>query len=556
MSGVRGWLLVALCVLAMPAEAAVRAWLDRTSIALGETVTLNIEVQGVGASAPDFSALDADFERRGSSSSSQISLVNGQRSAVTLFAVSLYPRREGTLRIPALEVGSLRTPELELDVGPSPIDTGSGGDVFLEAALAASEVYVQQQVVYVLKLHYALSLWDGQLDAPTADGVQTHRLGDDLKYQVERGGRRYSVIERRFALVPERSGEVEIAAPRFEGTGLDRGGYGGLLGSGGIRLSARAEPLSLRVKPRPAGAAVPWLPALSMELSVQAGAVPDEVRVGEPISLAVQISARGLLPAQLPELELPAIEGAAVYPDQATTRDRSTADGLAAERSRRFAVVPQRPGTLQLPAIRLPWWDVEADRQRWAEIPSRSVRVLPAAGMPDAPDVAAQPTAPGEAEAGPSTSPGEPASGLLSLGDAWPWALLSLLLGVGWLHALTRARASAAHMPPSKDDAPADVAPTLASALRGGDPRRIAEALRALGPNGPIGSLPALSAALADPGQQAAVRALQEHLYGQRESGRGEAPLEMLRRAFSVPVRWRAMADSNAASAGYSRLYR
>ena len=51
----------------LPARAAdVRAWLDRTTMQLGETVTLNIEVSGdTRAPQPDFSALRQDFDLPG-----------------------------------------------------------------------------------------------------------------------------------------------------------------------------------------------------------------------------------------------------------------------------------------------------------------------------------------------------------------------------------------------------------------------------------------------------------------------------------------------------------
>ena len=42
-------------------NAAARAFLDRDSIALGETVTLNVEVDGIGTGEPDLSALAGNF---------------------------------------------------------------------------------------------------------------------------------------------------------------------------------------------------------------------------------------------------------------------------------------------------------------------------------------------------------------------------------------------------------------------------------------------------------------------------------------------------------------
>ena len=46
--------------------ASVRAWLDRGSMQLGETVTLNVEVSGdANAAQPDLTALAQDFELLG-----------------------------------------------------------------------------------------------------------------------------------------------------------------------------------------------------------------------------------------------------------------------------------------------------------------------------------------------------------------------------------------------------------------------------------------------------------------------------------------------------------
>ena len=48
----------------------LRAWLDRDHIALGETATLNIEVEGATFAEPDYSPLLNDFEVSGNTSRS------------------------------------------------------------------------------------------------------------------------------------------------------------------------------------------------------------------------------------------------------------------------------------------------------------------------------------------------------------------------------------------------------------------------------------------------------------------------------------------------------
>src|SRR3546814_9295889 len=94
----------------------VRAWIDRDQVALGETLTLNVETTDAGARAPDWSPLEKDFIVSGNSSSRQVEIVNGRASTRMLFAVALQPRREGLLTVPALDVGGQRTQPLSLTV--------------------------------------------------------------------------------------------------------------------------------------------------------------------------------------------------------------------------------------------------------------------------------------------------------------------------------------------------------------------------------------------------------------------------------------------------------
>ena len=82
-------LIAALLVIAPlhAATPAARAWLDRDTMHLGETVTLNVESEGDAGGKPDFSALSQDFSMLGTQSSQQVSIVNGSSTAKTLWAV-------------------------------------------------------------------------------------------------------------------------------------------------------------------------------------------------------------------------------------------------------------------------------------------------------------------------------------------------------------------------------------------------------------------------------------------------------------------------------------
>jgi hypothetical protein len=95
--------------------------------------------------------------------------------------------------------------------------------VELELGIDGDQVMVQQQVPVVVRLYSAVPIRGGELSAPSADGAVLERLGEDSQYRTQRNGRDYQVIERRFSLSPQRSGELRIAPVQFEGELMSTG---------------------------------------------------------------------------------------------------------------------------------------------------------------------------------------------------------------------------------------------------------------------------------------------------------------------------------------------
>lgn len=543
-------ILLALVAFLPRAEAAARAFLDRSSISLGETVTLNVELDGMTAAEPDLAPLSANFRLLGTSSSSQLSLVNGRQTARQLWAVALEPLAEGVIGIPALKVGDVSTEPLTLTVLPAPAgaSAGAGDDVFLEVEALPLDPYVQQQVRYVVRLHYAVNLAEGQLEEPQVDGARLQRLGSDTRFQKRIADRRYEVIERRYALVPERSGRLQVSAPRFRGAAVDPG-RGGFFGSG-RRLQANGDSVQLDVRPRPSAATTPWLPAQGLALEDESGALGGPFRVGEPITLALRLSARGLAADQLPELSLPAIEGAQVYPDIESSQTGDGGEWLSGERLRRFAVVPTRPGALEIPAIGVDWWNVGEDRPARAEVAVRRIEVGPAAAqtepripLPDA--AAAMDLAPVVTGAGGVATAWRTAA--LALGPLWLATLLTLLWV--WRRGSPRVvpAVSTASAQPSRDQA------ALRRALDIGDLAEVARQLRRQAPPG-LG-LDGLAGRVDDPGQAEALRTLERWLYAPAAEADRQTVIELCRRQFRRPLQLRAAGDARAGNPDLPPLY-
>ncbi len=537
------------------AHAEVRAWLDRDRIALGETATLNVESTTADVGAPDWSALEQDFRLSGHTSSRQVEMINGRSQARVLFAVAVEPRRQGRLTVPALQIGGERTTPLTLTVGPrDAVPARAGAPAFVESEVDVDHAYVQQTVGYTLRLYYATPLVSGELEQPAPEGAALQRIGNDVQFNRDIDGRRYTVVERRFVLVPERSGTLEIPGARFSGRGTGSF-FDDLFRDGARQLRADGAPRSIEVRPVPDGAPQPWLPLRDLQLKYLS--TPQQARAGEAVEIVVEARADGASGSQLPPLELSVDGPAQVFPEPAEFEERFEQGRPQVRMVRRFSVVPSAAGTLQVRGVRQAWWSVGADAAQMASLPDMRIDVVGGAGAPGPADAAAGGEAAG-AGAGMEPRIADGASGGLRIpgiqGLVQPWALgtvvfaLLWLLTLGW--ALHRRSPAAAGPPPLARRQTPTIAGAddervrmraLRDALQTGDLHDVAEALCGLD-SPPADGLDRLAERLADPAQRDAIERLQRARWA---DGDAPAARDAVRSAFRDGPRWQA-ADTGA----------
>lgn len=379
----RGWLLICL-LLAWPLSslAATRAWLEQTQVTLGQAVTLNVETDAVSAT-PDLTPLMRDFEVEGQSDSRSVRMMNGRVNSSTTFALTLRPRRTGTLAIPALQVGAERTVPLMLEVGATPTaSAASNGLVFVETEVDDGNPYVQQSVGVTVRLFYATPLVSGQLDLDPPDGALLQRVGEIVQSSREIDGRRYNTAERRFLLVPERSGPLTLPGARFSGRGAG-GWMDDLLGGNSREVNITGTPRTLQVRPQPANAAQPWLPVRDLRLRYTA--VPEQLRTGEAATLAIETTVVGATQAQLPELPAPVVPGAQVFAEPPQYDETFVGGTPQVKLTRRYSIVPSQPGTLAVPGVAMTWWDVRAGASKRATLQDLAIPVVAGSGQPSRP---------------------------------------------------------------------------------------------------------------------------------------------------------------------------
>lgn len=518
-------LLVLLLVsCALPAFAQTRAWLDRAQVTHGETATLNIETS-VSVQLIDYSPLAAQFDIAGQTVRRSYALVNGRSQARSLFAVGIRPRGPGVLTVPALRIGNTSTTPLRLTVLPPSVQpAGGNADAFVETVLDAAHPYVQQSVGMLVRLHVAVPLLSGQLDQDEVPGATLQRIGEDIQYQRDVGWRRYSVVERRFLLIPERSGPLVVPGARFNGQ-APGGFFDNIFDDGRKPLSAAAPIKRLQVRPIPADATQPWLPLHDLKLRyVQS---PRTARVGEATMVELEAIVDGARAAQLPPFTLADSADAQVFADPVQSDEQFIEGRPRTIARRRIAIVPLKPGALSLPGPRIEWWDAAQGVARTAMLPPLQLQVAPGETASD-PEISgpATPALDGanrDATGSPST-----------LARHAPWILLpvALLAAVAWWRSRRRGPGAEGSALPT---VAAPQAPSLAAALEEDDLAAIAQALCAAA-GSHADDLDAVRARLDDAAQVDAVERLQAARWG---DGDPASALIGLRRAFANGARWR-----------------
>lgn len=392
------------CSFSLSAQAAVTANVNKNDIAAGDTIQLRIQRDGSDDGQPDLSQLKKDFDVLGSSSGSNVQIINGHISRQTQITVLLAPKHDGKIQIPPLQWGTEKSAAIEINVGGSNGGNGSqqGGKqavtdnphVYLSTTLDQKQPYVQAAVVLTVRLYADQSLYQATLDFQPSSDVLVKPLGKDVQSTETLNGRNYQIIERKYLLFPQRSGKLSLSGPVLDAQVVDTSQssndpfdnmfrqmpFTGMMNAT-RPMRAHAKPVELNVLPRPASATgANWLPAQKVTLTESWGEEKTTMHVGEPLTRHLHLDALGLTGAQLPDpnsfMTVP--DGIKAYPDQSSVTDSPQGNTVQGSREQNIALIASSPGHYELPAVRMNWWDTLHNEKREITLPAHSVTVLPA----------------------------------------------------------------------------------------------------------------------------------------------------------------------------------
>ena len=403
-----------------------------------ESFSLIFEIEGAVDDEPDFKPLERDFRVLGRNQQTSIRLLNGHQRRSTMWTLSVLPKHGPPLVVPSIAFGTLKTAPLPLTFASGAASAPPDDGLLLESEATPTQPYVQQEVLYTVRLWRRYEISNASLSEPAFSGdVVVKPLEEERRSEQQRNGQRYEVVEKRFVVYPQKSGPLTIKPAEVTAQVVKRNFS--LFDNFSQAMATRrvvSNPVSLEVRPVPAGfpQGKPWLPARA--LSLQDDWVPDlrRAKLGEPVTRTLTLWADGLTAGQLPPLVVEPPAGWKGYPERPQTNDQQQDGGFHGVLAQKLALIPQRAGSAEVPALEIPWWNTTTDSLAMARVAPVTLEAEAVPGQPAPPEASAPtPVPPAQTSAVPSAQPPPgPAPSEAGLGaSTWRW--LAALAVLGWL---------------------------------------------------------------------------------------------------------------------------
>ncbi len=362
------WLCALLSFLFSAASLAAEftARIDRNAVALGEPLTLTLTLlnsetrlraEGVAPNI-DLSVLAKDFEVGKPQASHRYNVDLGRGRSTSELSVELFARRGGTFTLPAFRIDGLSSTPLKVQV--SGLAPDALPDVFSRGGVSKRRVWQREHLVAWLDVYHRVPLKSASVGEyidtePTRIELLEHRELPQSQRQETVNGTPYQVVRTAWAIFPIESGALKIVLPDvWVVTAADRK----------LRLPHQTENVQVQALPVTVDAdLIVGVPQLAQTPPIPAPSVDQFSTWTVTVSGAFS---RFALPENLP---LPALaDSIKLYADQAQRESEVGADGVTTTVRYSFSALPQRPGNLELPPVRVPYFDTERGVMDVAEL--------------------------------------------------------------------------------------------------------------------------------------------------------------------------------------------
>jgi len=264
---------------------------------------------------------------------------------------------------------------------PESTSASENNNVFLQTSVNKTQVFVQEALIYSIKLYYTLAFERGaSFSTLEMSDAAYNKLGEDLNYTETVNDVLYTVNESRFVIFPQQSGEFTIAPIRFRAFTQTRP----TRNNPNLQTTAQRQRIELfsqehRISVLPVPSAFPsptWLPSSKVTISETWSRSLDDMRIGDSIVRTIQFDVDDLYASMLVNLDFTADFELRFYPAEAQQIDITEESGVRSGHTQNITLVATEAGSFTLPAIEIPWWNTATNNLEYARLPSQDLDIL------------------------------------------------------------------------------------------------------------------------------------------------------------------------------------
>lgn len=361
---------------------------SKTHVAIGQSVELIFSSDTPITQAPDLSVLKNDFTISGQSSGQSTTIINGTVNTMHQLTYNLFPKREGTFNIDTLTMSGEKLNPIQLIVKKN-ATADMGPTLTMQARVSEGPYYPGQAILYTLRMGDVSRILDGAFETPSAPDATIKQFGQDDIRTVIQQGRPIKMLERKYLIIPEQSGQMKLTPASFIGMRsipqnrqasigdlFERGIlFDGLMGGGSQeQVFASAEPITLNILPKPSNWTGWWLASPQVTLTYTDN-IPTDLKSGSTIERTITLSAKGVPAEALPVPVQPNNADLKVYPSDEVRDTFIDGDTIEGRLSVSVVLMPTNGGHITIPAITIPWFNTRTGQQETAKIEAITLTV-------------------------------------------------------------------------------------------------------------------------------------------------------------------------------------
>ncbi|MDY6933056.1 MAG: BatD family protein [Spirochaetota bacterium] len=361
-----------------------------------DSIRVVVSVSGTrDAETPKIHGLDNFIVRKGGTST-RMEIINGSFSSSIDYTYFIQPKRVGAFEIgPAItkvKGNTYRSNVKKLTVKKNLNQKGeTNRPVFLVASVSSNKGYIEEQLIYTLKLYHLVNVSNVSLSLPDVENISFKQIGKPVEYNAKYNSKSYKVLEVKYSIIPVKAGSyvIDPAKMSMEMIQLRRRSkrpgsiFDDFFSSDPFSpfsesrvIETSSESVKLNIFPLPVKEKPVDFSGLVGSFRIKSTLEPSKIKAGESATLTVTLSGWGNV-NRIPDLHNPEIDEAKIYADQPILTTKPGKQGIEGTKIMKWAVVPEEEGEYKIPPFSLSFFDTTSDTYRRITTSFHLLNVLP-----------------------------------------------------------------------------------------------------------------------------------------------------------------------------------